>query len=122
MFFTGGSDTLLCALAHRYGAGVTVLAAFIPLITDRLKVLPALLYARLYSMREAISAGLLLSSRLSLMIAAAAIGVRVGADSEAVAAAVILVTVFTCTVSPILFTKIYRAPGGTASSFGEIRH
>lgn len=77
------------------------------------KVLPALLYARLYGMREAISAGLLLSSRLSLIIAAAAIGVRVGAVSEAVAAAVILVAVFTCTISPILFTKVYRAvPGG----------
>ncbi len=85
------------------------------------KVLPALLYARVYSMREAISAGLLLSSRLSLIIAAAAIGVRVGAVSEAVAAAVILVAVFTCTVSPILFTKVYRVPGGTTPSFGEIR-
>lgn len=77
------------------------------------KVVPALLYARVYSIREAISAGLLLSSRLSLIIAAAAIGVRVGAVSEAVAAAVILVAVFTCTISPILFTKVYRAPGET---------
>ena len=86
------------------------------------KVLPALLYARVYSMREALSAGLLLSSRLSLIIAAAAIGVQVGAVSEAVAAAVILVAVFTCTLSPILFTKVYRAPEGTAApSFGETR-
>ncbi len=85
------------------------------------KVLPALLYARVYSVREALSAGLLLSSRLSLIIAAAAIGVRVGAVSEAVAAAVILVAVFTCTLSPILFTKIYRAPGGTAPYSRETR-
>jgi Kef-type K+ transport system membrane component KefB len=85
------------------------------------KVLPALLYARAYSMREALSAGLLLSSRLSLIIAAAAIGVRVGAVSEAVAAAVILVAVFTCTLSPILFTKVYRASEDTASGFEETR-
>lgn len=74
------------------------------------KVLPALLYARVYSLRAAFSAGLLLSSRLSLIIAAAAIGVEVGAVSEAVAAAVILVAVFTCTLSPILFVKTYHPP------------
>ncbi len=77
------------------------------------KVVPALLYARVYGMREAISAGLLLSSRLSLIIAAAAIGVRVGAVSEAVAAAVILVAVFTCTFSPILFAKVYSPAEAT---------
>ena len=85
------------------------------------KVLPALLYARVYSMRGAISAGLLLSSRLSLIIAAAAIGVRVGAVSEAVAAAVILVAVFTCTLSPILFTKVYRTPADAGPNFEEAR-
>lgn len=85
------------------------------------KVLPALLYARVYSMRGAISAGLLLSSRLSLIIAAAAIGVRVGAVSEAVAAAVILVAVFTCTLSPILFAKVYRTPADAGPNFGEAR-
>ena len=72
------------------------------------KMLPSLLFARLYGLRGALSAGLLLSSRLSLIIAAAAIGVEVGAVSEAVAAATILVAVFTCTLSPILFAKVHR--------------
>ena len=45
---------------------------------------------------------------LSRIIAAVAIGVRVGAVSEAVAAAVILVAVFTWASSPVLFTKVYR--------------
>ncbi|MGF1472767.1 MAG: cation:proton antiporter [Rubrobacteraceae bacterium] len=76
------------------------------------KMLPSLLFARLYGMRGAVSAGLLLSSRLSLIIAAAAIGVEVGAVSEAVAAATILVAVFTCTLSPILFAKVYRDEPG----------
>jgi Kef-type K+ transport system membrane component KefB len=74
------------------------------------KVLPSLLYVRVYDLRTALSAGVLLSSRLSLIIAAAAVGVRVGAVSEAVAAAVVLVAVFTCTLSPILFNKLYRDP------------
>lgn len=72
------------------------------------KLLPSLLFARAYGLRTALAAGFLLSSRLSLIIAAAAIGARVGAVSDSVAAAVILVAVFTCTVSPVVFTKLYN--------------
>jgi Kef-type K+ transport system membrane component KefB len=78
------------------------------------KMLPALLYARVYDLRAALAAGVLLSSRLSLIIAAAAIGVRVGAVSEAVATAVILVAVFTCTLSPTLFGKLHRTADQSA--------
>jgi len=75
------------------------------------KVLPSLLYARTYGWRSALAAGILLSSRLSLIIAAAAIGVQVDAVSESVAAAVILVAAFTCTLSPILFSTICGRSG-----------
>jgi Kef-type K+ transport system membrane component KefB len=75
------------------------------------KVPPSLLYAHVYGWRSALAAGILLSSRLSLIIAAAAIGVEVGAVSESVAAAVILVAAFTCTLSPILFSAIYGRSG-----------
>jgi Kef-type K+ transport system membrane component KefB len=75
------------------------------------KVLPSLLYARTYGWRSALAAGILLSSRLSLIIAAAAIGVQVGAVSGSVAAAVILVAAFTCTLSSILFSMICGRSG-----------
>ncbi|MBC7257712.1 MAG: cation:proton antiporter [Chloroflexi bacterium] len=69
------------------------------------KVAPALLLRMRFSWREALSAGLLLSSRLSLIIAASAIALELGTISEAVNSAIILVAIVTCTASPLLFLR-----------------
>jgi Trk K+ transport system NAD-binding subunit len=71
------------------------------------KVVPALLLRRQFSWRQTIGAGLLLSSRLSLIIAAASIALNIGAISEAINAAVILLAVISCTLSPVFFNRIY---------------
>lgn len=73
------------------------------------KLVPASIYRLKYSWRETVAAGTLLSSRLSLIIAAAAIGLEMGAISEAINSEVILVAVITCTVSPILFNRLSPA-------------
>ena len=73
------------------------------------KFVPALLYRTVFSWRQALAAGALLSTRLSLIIAAAAIGLELELITEAVNSAVILVAVITCTVSPILFSKLVPA-------------
>lgn len=71
-----------------------------------IKVLPALLLSRLYSWRETFAAGFLLSSRLSLIIAAAAIGFQLGVISPALNSSIILVAIITCTLSPIAFNLL----------------
>lgn len=75
------------------------------------KSVPALIYRLQYSWQETLAAGMLLSSRLSLIIAAAAIGAHLGLVSPAVNAAIILVAIITCTVSPILFNRYAPARG-----------
>ncbi len=75
-------------------------------IAYAVKLVPALLYRSEYCWRETLAAGVLLSSRLSLIIAAAAIGLQLGAISEAVNSAIILVAIITCTLSPILFNRL----------------
>ena len=67
------------------------------------KLGPILIFRLQFSWRETLGAGVLMSARLSLIIAAAAIGLDLGVITEAVNSAVILVAVITCTVSPILF-------------------
>ena len=67
------------------------------------KLVPILIFRFQFSWRETLSAGVLMSARLSLIIAAAAIGLELGVITEAVNSAVILVAVITCTISPILF-------------------
>jgi Kef-type K+ transport system membrane component KefB len=78
-----------------------------------IKFAAALLYRIHYSWRETLAAGGLLSARLSLIIAAAAIALKLGAINEAGNAAIILVAVVSCTVSPMLFNRILPAKGTT---------
>lgn len=70
----------------------------------------ALLAFRLgFDWRHTIAAGSLMSSRLSLIIAVAAIGLNLGSIDSATNAAIILVAIVTSTVSPLLFNRILPA-------------
>jgi CPA2 family monovalent cation:H+ antiporter-2 len=77
------------------------------------KLAPALIFRLGYSWKETLGAGVMLSARLSLIIAAAAIGTRLGIISEPVNAAIILVAVITVTVAPAVFLRL--VPGHHAS-------
>lgn len=70
------------------------------------KVIPALLLKLTSSWRETLAGGLLLSSRLSLIIAAASIALSLGLITEAVDSAIILLAVISCTLSPMLFNRV----------------
>lgn len=74
------------------------------------KLLPALLLRAVFSFREALAGGFLLSARLSLIIAASAIALEIKAIDQAVNAGVILVAVVSCTVSPWLFNRLHPTP------------
>lgn len=76
------------------------------LLAYGIKFLSALLYRVRCSWRETIAAGALLSSRLSLIIAVAAIGLDLGSIDEATNSAIILVAIVTSTLSPLLFNRI----------------
>jgi Kef-type K+ transport system membrane component KefB/Trk K+ transport system NAD-binding subunit len=70
------------------------------------KVLPALVFRLAFSWREGLASGFLLSSRLSLIIAASALALELGVISDAVNADIVLVAMVTCTLSPILFSRL----------------
>jgi len=75
-----------------------------------IKIISVLVFKFAYSWRESISSGLLLSARLSLIIAASAIGVRLGAISEATNAAIILVAALTAMFAPLGFNILMESP------------
>lgn len=72
------------------------------------KVLPAWQLRKYYGRRAALAGGFLLSSRLSLIVVAADIGVRIGALPEFLSQAIIIVAVITCLLAPILFVYTAR--------------
>lgn len=73
------------------------------------KFIPALVFRTIFSWRETLAAGALLSSRLSLIIAASAIALELDMITSATNAAVILVAVVSCMASPLLFGRILPA-------------
>ena len=70
------------------------------------KLLAALVMRVAFSWRETLAASALLSARLSFIVAVAEIGMELGVISKAVDAAIILVAIITCTVSPVAFSGI----------------
>lgn len=80
------------------------------------KIVPAMVFRLAYSWRETLAAGALLSARLSLIIAASAIGLKLGVIGEAVNAAIILVAILTVTFAPLLFTGLMADRGSTTES------
>ncbi|GAB4429779.1 MAG: monovalent cation:proton antiporter family protein [Anaerolineae bacterium] len=83
-----------------------LLVPILLVIAYAIKFAAALLYRYTFSWRETFAAGALLSARLSLIIAAAAIALDLGIIDEAFNADIILVAIITCTLSPLIFNRI----------------
>ena len=69
------------------------------------KFIPVLLLRGWYGWRETFSAGILLSSTLSLVIATATVALELELISESMHGALILVAILSCLISPILFNR-----------------
>ncbi len=85
------------------------LLLFLLAVAFTVKLLPTLIFRLRFSWRETFSAGFLLSSRLSLIIAASAIGLELGIISESINTEIILVAVLTVTLAPLLFNRFAPA-------------
>ncbi len=70
------------------------------------KVFPSFLWVKLFGWRKAISGGFLMASRLSLIIAASAIGLELGVITPGVNASFVLLAVITCLLSPVLYNNL----------------
>ncbi|WML38809.1 monovalent cation:proton antiporter family protein [Neobacillus sp. OS1-2] len=71
------------------------------------KLVPVYLLKIWYDMKTVISSGFLLTSTLSLVIAAATIGERIGVITEHMKGTLILVAVITSIFTPIVFKKLF---------------
>ncbi len=70
------------------------------------KLIPAFLYRLRFSLRETMAGGFLLSSRLSLIIAASAVALKLEQITPEVNSAVVLVAIVTSALSPWLFSTL----------------
>ncbi|MBX5437036.1 MAG: cation:proton antiporter [Alicyclobacillaceae bacterium] len=82
---------------------------WIPALTGTafaVKVIPAWWLLRPFGRRAAAAAGTLLSSRLSLVVAAAGLAAQAGAIPDALAQAMVVVALITCLTAPVVFLAL----------------
>jgi Kef-type K+ transport system membrane component KefB/Trk K+ transport system NAD-binding subunit len=82
---------------------------FIPVLLIAIylsKIVPALVLRYWFSWKESLASGILLSSTLSLVIAAATVALEIGIIDDSIHGALILVAILTCFISPILFNRL----------------
>jgi len=72
------------------------------------KIVPSLLFLVRHSLKDSISAGVLLSSRLSLIIAMATVGVELGLVDTAMESAIIVLALITSISCPTIFKKMHQ--------------
>ena len=85
------------------------------------KVLPCLLFVLGgLTLAKALNTGLLMTSRLSLIIVAATIGLESGFITESFKDAIILLAVITCLMGPSLFKVFYKADDDAADGGAKI--
>ncbi|MFB5190095.1 cation:proton antiporter [Alicyclobacillus fastidiosus] len=85
------------------------------LVAFAVKLIPSLHLVRQFGWRRAVAGGFLLSARLSLIAAAAQIGVQIGTMPQMFADCIILVAVFTSMLSPIAFVTVTRQRSANSS-------
>ena len=73
-----------------------------------IKILPSVFLFRQFGSRKSLSAGFLLSSRLSLIIAASAIGLELGVITPGINASFIIMAIATCFLGPVIFSSLNR--------------
>ena len=83
-----------------------VFLIFLTITLFAVKIIPSLLWARLFGFKRAISGGFLMASRLSLIIAASTIGLELGIISPGINACFIIMAVLTCFVSPVIYNYL----------------
>jgi len=82
-------------------------AASLFLVAWIIKIIPSLLFRfNGLTWRECFSSGILLSARLSLIIAAASIGLKLNLINNQIHSSIILLAILTSSLAPILFKKI----------------
>lgn len=104
-FVMVGVDLDIWALFQDPKIFILIPLLFIALLIS--KIVPVLYLKKWYDMKTTLASGFLLTSTLSLVIAAATIGERMEIITSQMSGALILVAVITSIVTPIFFKKLF---------------
>jgi len=103
-FIMVGVDFDVRSLLHDTSA--LILFPILLVMTYLFKGIPALLLRFSYGWRQTLAGSTLLTTQMSVTVAAAAVGLKIGAISTGVDTAIVLVAMLTSIISPVLFGKL----------------
>ena len=93
-------------------SGLLIVPALVG-IAILVKIIPSLLFAKEHGMRNTMATGVLMSARLSLLIAAINIGIRAEIeDVQEYAPSLLILALVMCVIAPIGFKYLYTPPKG----------
>jgi Kef-type K+ transport system membrane component KefB/uncharacterized protein YfkK (UPF0435 family) len=72
-----------------------------------IKIAPSFFWKRKFGTKKSLAAGFLMSSRLSLIIAASAIGLDLGVITPGINSSFIIMAIITCFLSPVIFNAVF---------------
>lgn len=90
-----------------FDSSIFISLVILLLVLFAIKIIPSFLWAKMFGIRKAIAGGFLMSSQLSLIIAASVIGLQLGVITPALNTSFVLMAVLTCLIAPVLFNWIY---------------
>ena len=93
---------------REFEASLLPILALLLILMYALKIFPSLIWYRQFGIRRSLSGGVLLSTRLSLIIAASAIGLELGVISSGINSIFIIMAVISCLISPLLYSLLNR--------------
>ncbi|MHC1572868.1 MAG: cation:proton antiporter [Candidatus Syntropharchaeales archaeon] len=89
------------------GEGIYLIPIFFA-IALIVKIIPSLILLTSYTLKESILAGILLSSRLSMMIAVTAVGLELGLIDTKLESAIVLLAILTSISCPTIFKRMWK--------------
>ncbi|MFO7851943.1 MAG: monovalent cation:proton antiporter family protein [Bacteroidota bacterium] len=93
---------------REFEASLVPILVIILILMYAIKVVPSLIWSQQFGVRKALSGGILLSTRLSLIIAASAIGLELGVISPGVNSIFIIMAIVSCFISPIVYNVVNK--------------
>lgn len=93
-----------------YQDSLYIFLALLLILFFMVKIIPSLIWIRVFQFRKSMAAGFLLAARLGLVIAAASVGLELGAITEGANASFIIMVMITCISSPLMYEWIFRKP------------
>jgi len=91
---------------HEFEASLFPILVILLILMYAIKILPSLIWYRQFGLRKSLSGGVLLSTRLSLIIAASAIGLELGVITPGINSIFIIMAIISCIISPLLYNFI----------------